>query len=170
MMLFLHVGSRKVWISPATYHPDSNWVKQQGRNALMWLEDSGLEATHLIHDRDTKFTQAFDQLLQAAGVCIVKSPVQAPNANAFAEARIASVRRECLDHFMCFSLRHVDHIVQAFVDFSNEHRPHQRMGNRILSLQPKLKSHLSKQAESLRRIKRKSQLGGLLKHYYREAA
>ncbi len=62
LMLFLHVGSRKVWVSSATYHPDGAWVQQQGRNAVMWLEDHDAEATHLIHDRDTKFTRAFDQL------------------------------------------------------------------------------------------------------------
>ena len=98
MLLFLHVGTRKVFISPATYHPDAAWVQQQGRNALMWLEDHGAEATYLIHDRDTKFTKTFDQLMQTANMQIVKSPIQAPNANAFAEAWIATIRRECLNY------------------------------------------------------------------------
>ena len=85
-LMFIHVGTRKVWVSPTTYHPDTTWVQQQGRNALMWLEDQGIQATHLIHDRDTKFTKAFDQLMRSAEIKIVKSPVKAPNANAFAEA------------------------------------------------------------------------------------
>lgn len=111
VLVFVHGGSRRVWVSSATYHPNGDWVLQQGRNFLMWLEDQGLEATHLIHDRDTKFTESFDHLLGSVGIDIVKSPVMAPNANAFAESWIATLRRECLGHFMCFSLKHADHIV-----------------------------------------------------------
>ena len=133
LLMFIHAGIRKVWVSPATYHPDAAWVQQQGRNALMWLEDEGIDATHLLHDRDKKFTKAFDQLMKISGIQIVRSPIQAPNANAFAEAWIASIRRECLDHFMCFSLRHIDHIVYRYVDYYNTHRPHQGLGNRVLA-------------------------------------
>ena len=116
---FIHVGTRRVWVSPATYHPNGEWVLQQGRNVLMRLEETGLEATHLIHDRDTKFTTAFDELFdRSADIDVVKSPVRAPNANAFAESWIATVKRECLDYFACFSLRHADHIVQPFTTFT----------------------------------------------------
>ncbi len=105
-LTFIHVGSRKVWVSPATYHPNEAWVLQQARNLLMWLEESELDATHLIHDRDTKFTNLLGHLLKSAGIQTIKSPVMAPNANAFAESWIASLKRECLNHFMCFSFRH----------------------------------------------------------------
>ncbi|MEM6550780.1 MAG: integrase core domain-containing protein [Planctomycetota bacterium] len=106
---------------------------QQARNVLMWLEEQGLEASYLIHDRDTMFLAAFDQLLRATSVQMVKSPVMAQNANAYAESWIATVRRECLDHFACFSLGHVDHLVQVFAGYYNRHRPHQGLGNRVLS-------------------------------------
>lgn len=93
---------------------------QQARNLLMWLEDQGLDASHLIHDRDTKFTKSFDHLLYSTGIQIVKSPVMAPNANAFAESWIATLKRECLNYFACFSLRHADHIVRLlFVSTTN---------------------------------------------------
>lgn len=131
-LMFIHVGSRKAWVSPTAYHPDTAWVQQQARNLLMWLEEAGLEATHLIHDRDTKFTRSFDGLVDSAGIRIVKSPVMAPNANAFAESWIATLKRECLKYFVCFSLRHADHLVQKFVDFYNEHRPHQGLDNRMI--------------------------------------
>ena len=90
------------------------WVQQQGRNALMWLEDLGIQATHLIHDRDAKFTKAFDQLMGAAEIKIVKLPVKAPNANAFVESWIATLKWECLNYFACFSLGYADHVVQSF--------------------------------------------------------
>ena len=128
-LFFIHVGTRKAWVSPATYHPNEAWVRQQARNVLMWLEDQGLQATHLIHYRDTKFTASFDRLMGTAGIDIVKSPVMAPNANAFAEAWVASIKRECLNYFACFGLKHLDHLVQAYVSFYNTHRPHQGKGN-----------------------------------------
>lgn len=170
MLLFLHVGTRKVFISPATYHPDGAWVQQQGRNALMWLEDHDAEATHLIHDRDTEFTQAFDRLMQAANIQIVKSPIQAPNANAFAEAWIASACRECLNDLARFSLRHLDYITQIYTRFYNDHRPHQRMGNRVLRFQAEPPPDPESHTESIGTVGCQSHLGGLLKHYYRTAA
>ena len=170
LLLFIHVGSRKVFVSPATYHPDAAWVQQQGRNVLMWLGDHGVEATHLIHDRDTKFTKAFDQLMNTASIQIVKSPVQAPNANAFAESWIATIRRECLNYFVCFSLCHLDHIVQIYEKFYNELRPHQRMGNRVLRFNDEPHQAPKSHTKPLGSIDCQSQLGGLLKHYYSTAA
>ena len=169
-LIFIHVGTRKVWVSPTTYHPDTAWVQQQGRSALMWLEDQGIQATHLIHDRDTKFTKAFDQLMRTAEIKIVKSPVKAPNANAFAEAWIATLKRECLDYFACFSLGHADHITQTFVSHYNKHRPHQGLSNRVIDLAGKPDLSLAQATNSVGKIGCRAELGGLLKHYYRRAA
>lgn len=170
-LAFVHVGTRKVWVSPATYHPNNDWVVQQGRNLLMWLEEMGLGATHLIHDQDTKFTAAFDALLEdASGIRVVKSPVRAPNANAYAESWIATIKREYLDYFACFGLRHADHIVQTFVVFYNDHRPHQGLENRILDVANNPRFRLAGTAAAPARIGCRSELGGLLKHYYRRAA
>ncbi len=126
--------------------------------------------THLIHDRDTKLTRGFDRLLGTAGIRIVKSPFMAPNANAYAESWIAWIRRECLDHFWCFSLSHLDHLVQTYVRYYNEHRPHQGMKNQVL--QPATRLRLTAEAEEKLAgvIGCRSELGGLLKNYYRRAA
>jgi len=64
-LFFIHLGSRKVLLCPATYHPDEAWVKQQARNVSMWLEDNNIEANHLINDRDTKFSVGFNRLFSA---------------------------------------------------------------------------------------------------------
>ena len=77
--------------------------------------------------------------------------MQAPNANAFAEAWIASLRRECLDYFLCFSRSHLDHIVETYTRFYNEHRPHQGVGNRVLDAGD-LVLQLAQRPESLGRI------------------
>ncbi|MEM6332643.1 MAG: integrase core domain-containing protein [Planctomycetota bacterium] len=171
LMAFIHVGTRRAWVSPATFHPDETWVKQQARNWVMWLDDRGLMATHLIHDRDSKFTRGFDRLPSSAGIKAVKTPFMAPNANAFAESFIATLRRECLRHFYCFGLGHVDHIVQIFVNFYNTHRPHQGLDNRVPDDTPRTPLRLAQEESStIGSIGCKAQLGGLLKHYYRQAA
>ena len=60
VLVFLHLGSRRVYMSQPTFHPDEAWVMQQARNVSMWHDDHGIEASYLIRDRDTKFTRQSD--------------------------------------------------------------------------------------------------------------
>ena len=90
-------GSRRVRILGATQHPVQTWVIQQARNLLMDLEDAGVGAKFVLHDRDGSFTQAFDAVFQAAGSRVIRSAVQAPRMNSIMERRIGSCRRELLD-------------------------------------------------------------------------
>ncbi len=79
-LAFIHIGTRKVFLSPPTYHPHENWVQQQGRNVLMWLEDQHLQASFLIHDRDSTFSTAFRELVRGAGIRPLRTPMLAPDA------------------------------------------------------------------------------------------
>jgi len=171
LLTFIHLGSRKVWASPCTYHPTESWVQQQAHNVMMWLDVQGLEASHLLHDRDCKFARSFDRLFASEGVSVVKTPFMAPNANAFAESFIATLKRECLNYFFCFSQRHLDYIVQTYVGYYNAYRPHQGLENRVPSQASRPSLKLAQKETSLHSsVACKSQLGGLLKHYYRVAA
>jgi putative transposase len=171
-LAFIHVGTRKVFLSPPTYHPHEQWIQQQGRNLLMWLEEQQLEARFLIHDRDSKFSTAFRQLFRNAGVRCLRTPMLAPDANAFSEAWIGALKRENLDYFLCFSLCHLDHIAQQFVGFHNRFRPHQGLGNLTLpaAAAGPPQELVSDAAPEIGRIRCQSFLGGLLRHYYRDAA
>ena len=131
-LAFIHLGTRKVFVSPMTLHPHDQWVQQQARNMMMWLDSEQLEARFLIHDRDTKFSSAFRSLLANSDIQSIRTPRLAPDANAFAESWIGTLKRECLDHFLCFGRRHLDHIVAEYVRFYNRHRPHQSLDNRTL--------------------------------------
>ncbi|MHC4698759.1 MAG: integrase core domain-containing protein, partial [Planctomycetota bacterium] len=171
-LVFIHVGTRRVFLSPPTYHPDDRWVQQQGRNMMMWLEDQQLGARFLIHDRDTKFSAAFRRLFKSDGIRCLRTPLLAPDANAFAEAWMGALKREALNYFLCFSLGHLNHISQSYTRFFNEHRPHQGLGNRTV---PAAAAGLpeglpSDQAPEIGSIRCQRFLGGLLRHYYRVAA
>jgi len=168
VLSFIHLASRKVFLSPSTCNPNDQWMRQQARNVSMWAQDEGIDVRFLIHDRDSKFTEAFDEHFRRVDGGAVLTPYAAPIANSFVESWIGSLKRECLNHFFCFGLRQLDHIVQTYALYHNEFRPHQGLGNRPLGVS---RDPPSKSAEdNPGSIRRQSWLGGLLSHYCRQAA
>ena len=81
----------------------------------------------MIRDRDSKFTAAFDAVFHGADIRIIRTPVQAPRANAIAERWIGTLRRECLDHMLITGPRHLAAVLREFVDHYNTHRPHRSL-------------------------------------------
>ena len=171
-LAFIHVGTRRVFLSPPTYHPNEQWTKQQARNVMMWFEENQIHARFLIHDRDTKFSAGFRRLFKSADTRCLRTPLLAPDANAYVEAWIGALKRECLNHFLCFGLDHLDHVVQSYARFFNEHRPHQGLGNRTVpAAATGPPEELSSEAvPDVGTIRCRPFLGGLLRHYYRDAA
>jgi hypothetical protein len=89
--------SRQVHLLGVTAHPTGAWAAQLARNLAGSLEDAGHYITHLIRDRDAKFTATFDAVFASIGIETILTAPQAPRMNAIAERWIASVRRECTD-------------------------------------------------------------------------
>jgi putative transposase len=54
---------------------------------------------------------------------IIRTPVQAPNANAHMERWVGSVRRECLDRLLILGRRQLEHILHVYVKHYNRQRP-----------------------------------------------
>jgi hypothetical protein len=108
-------------------------VTQQARNLLINLGDHTDSLKFLIRDRDAKFTAAFDAVLTAIGVRIIKTPIQAPRANAIAERWIASARRECLDRMLIVGERHLRLILSEYTDHYNFHLRGFKTGHRWLT-------------------------------------
>ena len=164
VLVFIHLGSRKVYASPPTYSPNGDWVMQQACNAAMWMEDEGINARFLIRDRDGKYPHAFDAFWKEADVRPIKIPPRAPMANAFCESFIGTTKREVLNHFICFSRGQLDYILRVWLKHYHEQRPHRGVGrdNTVLD------ETFVPQTEG--RVRCKTDLGGILKSYYREAA
>ena len=120
-------------------------------------------ATHLIHDRDPLFTEAWTDLLKTGEVKGVRIPAKSPNCNPFAERFVRTFRDECLNHFVIFGERHLRVILHEYVEHDHRERNHQGLDNQLLERAP---PPANPDAE----IQRRERLGGLLNYYYREAA
>jgi putative transposase len=123
VLVFLSIGSRRVEYLACTSNPDTAWMLQQARNLLMDLDDRGRQVRFLVHDRDSKFSAAFDAVFASEGVRIIRTPVRAPNANAHVERWVGSVRRECLDRLLIVGRRQLEHILRVYVRHYNHGRP-----------------------------------------------
>ena len=99
-----------------------NGTAHQPSVPLPWYTARGL-----IRDRDTKFTAASDAVFTPIGVRTVRTPVQAPRANAIAERLIGGARRECLDRMLIAGERHPRLVLGEYIDHCNTHRPHRAL-------------------------------------------
>ena len=152
--------NRRVHLAGVTAHPTAAWTVQQARNILMDLGERTDGLKFLIRDRDAKYTAAFDAVFTAAGMRIIKTPVQAPRANAICERWIASARRECTDRILIAGRRHLHHILSEYADHYNTHRPH-----RALSQRPPDGKIPVAPADDNIRVRRRARLGGLIHEY-----
>jgi putative transposase len=82
----------------------------------------------VLRDRDTKFTAAFDAVFAAEGIRVLRTPVRAPRANAYAERWVGTVRREALDRMLIFGRRHLVLVLAEYAAHYNGHRPHRALG------------------------------------------
>jgi putative transposase len=161
VLFFIELGSRRVHLAGCTPNPTGAWVTQQARN----LSFTGLfERTRfLIHDRDSKFTTAFDEVFRSEGIKTIHTPIRAPQANAYAERFVRTVRSECLDWLLILGRRHLEHVLRTYTTHYNAERPHRALA--LLSPARRNKPH----ERSANTIERYDLLGGLI-HEYRAAA
>ena len=160
----IQVKSRAVQVLGVTKHPDGAWATQVARNLVADLEDKGRSFGFLVRDRDSKFTAAFDAVLASAGTRVIKCPVRAPRANAFAERWVGTARRECTDHLLIFGRRHLEAVLRSYVAHYNTARPHR--GLKLCVPVPKAAPTVDGPSV----VRRNDVLGGLVHEYHRVAA
>jgi transposase InsO family protein len=148
-----------------TANPTGAWVSQQARNLAMDLGERMDSLRFLIRDRDTKFTGAFDEVFRAAGVRIIRTPPQAPRANAICERVVGTLRREVFDQLLVFDERHLSKILTGHY---NDHRPHQSRGQRPPSVETMVPQPITNLAD-VRSVRRQPVLSGLINQYHRVA-
>ncbi|MDP9271094.1 MAG: integrase core domain-containing protein [Chloroflexota bacterium] len=163
VLFFIELGSRRLHITSSTRHPTGHFVAQQARNLSM---DGQLEkVAFLIRDRDAKYTGAFDEVFISDGTRVIKTPVRAPKANAFAERFVRTVRHEVLDLTLVVGERHLDRILRRYAEHYNTQRPHR--GLDLRAPDGACKRPISPEVPRVRRI---DVLGGLIHEYEPVAA
>ena len=162
VLFFIEHATRRVYLAGCTAHPNTAWVTQQARQMVWQLEDRDKPIRFLIHDNDKKLPQSFDTVFKSTGIKIIHIPVRAPNANAFAERWVQTVREECLDRLVILNERHLHRTLKEYVEYYSTRRPHQGLQqDSPLGLVPSPSEGPTHYREVL---------GGILRDYYREAA
>ncbi len=136
------------------------WVAQQARNLLMQLGDDLGRFRFVLRDRDTKFPVAFDAVFAAEGIEVLRTPVRAPRANAYAERWIGTVRHEVLDRMLIFGRRQLVSVLAEYAEHYSVHRPHRALGQA-----PPLGSVEAAVVMPAGRVERRNRLGGLIHEY-----
>jgi hypothetical protein len=158
VLFFIELGSRRVHFAGITTNPNQVWVTQQARQLIWDLSDREKPLRFLIHDNDRSFCPAFDTVFESEGFHVIPTPVRAPNANAFSERWVRTVREECLDYILIFNAAHLRRVVIEFVDYYNTARPHQGIDQQTPIPQARPSSGT---------IQCRNVLGGIIHDYYR---
>lgn len=162
-LLFIEIATRRVHLVGVTSNPNASWVTQQARNYVARWD--AVPFRFLIRDRDVKYVSAFDEVFRTEGLRIVRTPIKAPKANAFAERFVGTLRRECLDRILILGRGHLESVLRSYLAHYNGHRPH-----RALDMNSPTAQLLPTDHEDFpRRVSRRDILGGLIHEYERPA-
>lgn len=167
--------TRQVILSPATLHPNEEWVVAQAESFVKQAREKGLPVRYVQHDRDKKFPKGFVEALKRFRVQNKLGAYRAHNTNAFVERFIQSIGQECLDRFVIFGEQHMDHVCAEYTAHYHEERPHQSLENEPIIApkkrgRQKTKRGIEDEIVPLKEVCCKQRLGGLLRSYERKAA
>jgi putative transposase len=170
VLFFIQLSTRQVVVAGVTANPDLAWVTQQARNVVMELQDREATIGFLLRDHDAKFTRSFDEVFTGEGAKVLRTPVQAPRANAYAERWVATVRAECLDWTLVQGRRHLVRILSSYGQHYNHQRPHR--GLALAVPDPLDHGSLRQRSSSIRAhdVRTRDVLGGLIREYHAVAA
>ena len=119
LLFFIDVGSRSVYFGGITQHPTGAWTTQAARNLFLHHADVLAGTRALVRDRGSQFIRSFDEIFRTEGCEVLKTPIQTPVANAFAERWIGTLRRELLDRTIIWNRRQLNKLVVDYIDHYN---------------------------------------------------
>src|SRR5262249_47172020 len=163
VLVVMELATRRVHIAGITPHPTTVFMHQCARQLTDPFEGFLLGKRYLIHDRDTKFTQAFDEFLKVSGVEPIVLPPRSPNLNAHCERFVRSIKEEALAQMVMLGERALDYAIQQYLVHYHHERNHQGLDNQLIAPEPVVGGHRGA-------VRRRERLGGVLSYYYREAA
>ena len=163
VLFVMELSTRRVQIAGITPHPTAAFMQQCARQLTDPWDGFLLGKRYLIHDRDTKYTQAFDALLKESGVEPILLPPRSPNLNAHGERFVRSIKEEALEQMVMLGERSLSYAIQQYLAHYHHERNHQGLGNQRIAPEPEG----SRQGGA---VVRRDRLGGLLSYYYRDAA
>jgi putative transposase len=124
IFVVLDVGTRRIVHWNVTDHPTAEWTAQQFRMVV-----SGDQSHRfVVHDHDSIYSEGVDRTIAAMGLTVLGTPVRAPQANAFCERLIGTIRRECLNFMIPLNERHVRSVLREWIVHYNCGRPHTSLG------------------------------------------
>jgi putative transposase len=162
VLFFLRLDTRRITLAGITRHPTDAWMAQVARNAVDETSGCLRQCRYVLHDRDAKFSAAFDDVLRSAGVHCLTLPPRSPNLNAFAERWVRSVKEECLSKLILFGEESLHRALNEFIAHFHSERNHQGKGNVLLFPSPPT-------ITSRQNARCRERLGGLLRYYSRAA-
>jgi putative transposase len=163
VLVVMELATRRVEIAGITPHPTDTFMVQCTRQLIDPFEGFLLGKRYLIHDRDTKFTQAFDRLLRASGVEPIVLPPRSPNLNAYCERFVRSIKEEALHQMMILGEDALRYVLRQYLTHYHAERNHQGLDNQLIAREGTIGCQTGP-------VVRRERLGGLLSYYHREAA
>jgi transposase InsO family protein len=132
VLVVMELATRRVQIAGITPHPTVAFMQQCARQLTDAFDGFLLGTRYLLHDRDTKFTRALDDLLKGSGVEPIVLPARSPNLNVHCERCVRSIKEEALDQMLLLSKRSLSYVIQQYLVHYHAERNHQGLGNHIL--------------------------------------
>jgi transposase InsO family protein len=163
ILVVMELSTRRVELAGITPHPHAAFVQQCARQLTDPFDGFLLGKRYIIHDRDSKFTDAFDAMLKDSGVEPVVLPPQSPNLNAHCERFVRSIKEEALDRMIVMGEASLHYAIRCYLSHYHAERNHQGLANRLITPEPDV-------GWTSGAVTRRKRLGGMLNYYYREAA
>jgi putative transposase len=163
-LIVIEHGTRRVHLAGITTNPDGSWTTRAARNFLLDLGRRAASVKFVTRDRAGQFAGSFDAVFTAEGIRILRSPPQAPRANAICERIIGTLRREVLDRLLIVNEHHLRTVLTEYLLHYNTGRPHRALGQLTLAQADTGPPEPASLAEHP--IRRKQLLGGLTHEYY----
>ena len=161
--VMIELATRRVQIAGITPHPTAAFMQQCARQLTDPFEGFLLGKRYLIHDRDTKFTQAFDGRLKDSGVEPIVLPPQRPNLNAHGERFVRSIKEEALDPMGMLGEQVLSYAIHQYLAHHHTERNHQGLDNQLIVREGAVGCQTG-------HVVRRERLGGVLSYDHREAA